>query len=78
MFLTTSLLPTIDLSHQKTIEEKRNKLNEDHELLKTQVEELMKNKDCENIFFFYLFLLFVHFLQIDFLHILFKTHGSVV
>ena len=54
MFLTTSLLSTIDLSHQKTIEEKRNKLNEDHELLKTQVEELMKNKDCENIYLFFL------------------------
>lgn len=43
---------TKDLSHQKTIEEKRNKLNEDHELLKTQVEELMKKKDCKNNVFF--------------------------
>ena len=44
-----------DLSHQKTIEEKRNKLNEDHELLKTQVDELMKNKDGENNVFLLLF-----------------------
>ena len=41
-------LITTGLSQQKAMEEKRTRLNEEHEQLKMEVDELMKMKDCES------------------------------